>query len=184
MSDEVIEKHKPVDTPDFWKTRIKEAIDVGSLRHAVYRVPESMWLEVTDHHKMILAENIDPDSMVLDAGCGYGRASEFIDVNPEVGGGYMGVDISPDFIQFAGQLYPDKDFMVGDLTDLPFKDKTFDYAVCISVMIMVVQNLGWSKWEQIQNELLRVSRNIICLEYGTADTDTESNTYYVIKSSG
>jgi len=182
MNDEIIERQKPVDTPEFWNKRIKEAIGVGNIRHSVFRVPEHMWQEVTEHHKKILSDLIDPDCMVLDAGCGYGRASELININPDAGGGYVGVDQSPDFISIAQQMYPGKDFRVEDLTNLPFEDNTFDWAFCISVMIMVVQNLGWSKWEAIQNELLRVSKNVLCLEYGTADTDTESSTYYVISS--
>jgi len=184
MSD-IREKGKPVGDPDFWKGRIEEAFRACDLRYSVFRSPESEWRKVVEHHKHIINDLIPLETegnptRVLDAGCGYGRASEWIPESVQ----YTGVDLSPDFIHFAGELYPDRTFQVGDLTSLPFENNTFDWSFCVSVMIMVVQNLGWSKWEAIQNELLRVSKNVLCLEYGTTDTDTESDTYYLVRSNG
>ena len=179
----MLERHKAVDTKEFWKDRLDTAVENGNIRHSVFRAPEHMWQDLNKDHLKILNHTIEPTDKVLDAGCGYGRASQFIPVKTEVGGKYVGVDQSSDFINLA-KAYDHKnhEFYCEDLKCLPFDHEEFDWCVCISVMIMVVQNLGWSQWEKIQNELLRVSkRGIICLEYGLADTDTTSDTYYIIR---
>jgi len=184
---EIIEREKAVADPTFWQKRIAQALAAGDLRHSVYRAPESMWLGVCSDHRKILNEVIKPEDKVLDAGCGYGRLVDLLPILTYCGcfrhrirGSYTGVDISPDFIAIAKQTHKDVDFYTNDLTQLPFEDKSFDWSICVSVMIMTAQNMGWSYWEKIQNELLRVSKRILCLEYGTGDTDTESSTYYII----
>ena len=169
---------KPVDTVQFWKERLQDALLSGNIRHAVYKAPEKEWREICQHHKDILDSELLVDDHVLDAGCGYGRLLDLAHIDKKK---YVGVDLSPDLIACAQQKYPGYYFMRGNLEQLPFEDNAFDIAVCISVMIMVVENIGWSAWERIQNELLRVTRRgIICLEYGTGDTLTESSTYYRI----
>jgi len=174
---EVKDKSQAVDSPAFWKERIREAAVNGNIRHSVFRAPEHYWAAALENHKYIIDTHTDFSDKILDAGCGYGRASEFIKCD-----GYMGVDQSPDFIHEAKLRYGDKEFMVCDLADMPFEDDCFDLSICISLMIMVVQNLGWSRWEPIQNELLRVSkRGVLCLEYGAGDTDTSSDTHFLIK---
>ena len=169
---------KPVNTSQFWKERLQDALLSGNIRHAVYKAPEKEWRTICQHHRDILAAELSGDDYVLDAGCGYGRLLDIASIDKEH---YVGVDLSPDLIACAKQKYPGYDFVTGNLESLPFEDNAFDIAVCVSVMIMVVENLGWTAWERMQNELLRVTRRgIICLEYGTGDTLTESSTYYRI----
>ena len=58
-----------------------------------------------------------------------------------------------------------------------FDDNCFDWVVCISLMVMIISNLGWGKWDTMQKELLRVSRNgVLCLEY------TDPEVYYLVRS--
>jgi len=178
---EIVEKNKAVDKPVFWEERIAQALASGDIRHSVYRAPEDMWQEMRGNHQKILTSLINPEDNVLDAGCGYGRLRNMLSSNVYYGGSYHGVDISADFIILAQELFPDSKFSVGNLINLAeFENNTFDWAICCSVMIMTVQNLGWSHWEKIQNELLRVAKKILVLEYGKGDTDTESSTYYII----
>ena len=144
---------KPVDKEHFWKWRLKEARE---LRHSVYLTSETDWNHITAAHKVILQPY--KDKKVLDAGCGYGRWSEFFS-------NYVGIDLSPDFIDKAKELYPEKEFITGRLEKLPYKDNEFDMAFCVSVKNMIVGQLGESAWEKIEKELMRVSKELILLEY-------------------
>jgi|GEM_PF-1582510 len=173
------DRSKPVNTSEFWKERIEQSKMTGDIRHSVFRAPESEWQKVCKDHKKIINDFVNEDTSILDAGCGYGRGVELMPDSWR--GRYVGVDQSQDFINIAGMIFPEKDFYCENLTKLPFDDDEFDLSICTSVMIMVVQNLGWFEWEKIQNELLRVSKNgILCLEYGVTDTNTESSTFYRI----
>lgn len=144
---------KPIDKHSFWKERI----DNAQLEHySVYICPESTWEHIGKTHKDILAKTVS--GKVLDAGCGYGRASEWID-------DYTGVDFSPDFISKAKQKYPNKTFLQADLKALPFKDKEFDWSFCISMKAMVVGQMGIEEWQKMEDELKRVSKKVLLLEY-------------------
>lgn len=177
----MLDRDKNVSDEAFWANRIKNAQRVGDIRHAVFRAPEKEWQKIKNDHIRILNRYINLRDKVLDAGCGYGRLYDMVNISEKYNGSYTGVDISSDFINLAKQKFPKGNFLQGDLKALPFKDNQFDIVVCVSLMIMIVQNLGWFEWEKIQNELLRVSdRGILCLEYGITDTYTTSDTYYII----
>ena len=74
---------------EFWKDRIKTA---EKEHFSVYRINDAGWGRISKIHQKIIQNNVS--GKVLDAGCGYGRASERIK-------DYTGVDFSPDFIQMA-----------------------------------------------------------------------------------
>ena len=143
----------PVNKEDFWKWRIENAKE---LHHSVYLTSEEDWRNIEKAHKEI----VEPykDKKVLDAGCGYGRSSEWFT-------NYLGVDFSPDFIELAKSKYPDKEFMEADLKDLPFKDNEFYVAVCVSIKNMIVGQLGGEVWDKMEKELLRVAKEVVLLEY-------------------
>ncbi len=66
---------------------------------------------------------------VLDLGCGNGRLVQlFSEKNIE----YVGLDQSEELIKIAKAKFPDKEFVVGDMTDLPFAGATFDHVYCIA----------------------------------------------------
>jgi len=146
---------KPIDKLEFWKKRIDEA---PKEHYSVYIIDEFRWKRILDSHIKRFEEIIPKGSKVLDAGCGYGRMSEYFD-------NYTGVDFSPDFINKAKSKYPDKNFIVGNLKELPFRDKEFDWAFCVSIKAMVENNLGKDEWAKMQKELLRVSKKVLILEY-------------------
>lgn len=157
---------KPVDKEEFWKYRLEEA-EKSRLYYSVYLTNEQDWKHIEDEHTKILEPY--KDKKVLDAGCGYGRSSEWF------GEGYLGVDFSPDFIKKAKELYPDKTFEQLDLKVLPFNDNEFDMAFCISVKNMIVGQLGEDRWNEIEKELKRVAKEVILLEY------TNPSEYEIIK---
>lgn len=152
---------KPIDQEQFWLDRINYALNEGELRHSVYMTNPNDWNRVDQQHREFCKKYIQPKDYILDAGCGFGRASTFLP------GRYTGVDNIQRFIDLAKNNYPNKDFQFGDMTNLHFENDTFDWAVCIGIRNMIVSNLGQQKWDTIQRELLRVScKGILNLEYG------------------
>lgn len=147
--------NKPINKLEFWKERIDTA---KKDQFTVYVCGEEMWKNINETHKNILLETIPKNAIVLDAGCGYGRWSELFD-------NYIGVDFSPDFIEMAKKRYPNKDFQVGNLKSLQFKDQQFDFAFCVSIKKMVIDNLGEEEWNLMLKELKRVSKKVLVLEY-------------------
>ena len=149
---------KPVDQLDFWKKRIEQAEDI---HHSVFLVDTVEWQKISAAHKEIIQKLVS--GRVLDAGCGYGRASDWFWYTEN---SYLGVDFSPDFIQKAKEIYPERSFEVQDLTALPYPDQSFDWSFCISIKKMVQANLGEERWGLMEKELKRVSKNLLVLEYG------------------
>jgi ubiquinone/menaquinone biosynthesis C-methylase UbiE len=150
---------KEIDKLEFWKKRIEDAKQ-GREHYSVYITKDEHWKLINEVHNELLKELVPEGSRVLDAGCGYGRTSERFDREH-----YTGVDFSPDFIEIAKRKYPDKNFVVSDLKKLPFKKGEFDFAVCVSIRKMIVDNLGQEEWDKMQKELKRVAKKVLILEY-------------------
>lgn len=152
----------PVSTESFWKDRLERAKRENKLHYAVYLTRQDLWDSIAVAHQKILKREVEPTYKVLDAGCGYGRASEWIT-------NYTGVDSSPDLLRKASELYPDKKFIKADLKNLPFKNNHFDVAFCISIKQMIRANLGEGEWQRIEDELKRVAKKVLILEYEDSD---------------
>lgn len=148
---------KAVDKEEFWKERIERA-KKSKEHYSVYITDENDWKRLNKDHEETFKREIKQGDRVLDAGSGYGRSSVYFD-------NYVGVDFSPDFVELAQEKYPDKEFWVADLKDLPFKDQEFDVAFCVSVKEMIIANLGNEAWEKMEKELKRVSKKLLILEY-------------------
>jgi ubiquinone/menaquinone biosynthesis C-methylase UbiE len=146
---------KPIDKLDFWKERIDTAVKE---HYSVYVVHEAGWKNILKEHLDIIQKEMGYTAKVLDAGCGYGRMSEYF-IN------YTGVDFSPDFIAKAKEKYPHKTFVEGNLKQLPFADVEFDWAFCVSIKRMVRDNLGDGEWDEMERELKRVAKKVLILEY-------------------
>lgn len=148
--------NKPVDKIEFWKNRIDTAV---SEHYSVYVAHEILWKNINRVHEEIMDKYIPKDAYVLDAGCAYGRWSpKFIN--------YLGVDFSPDFIEIAKKKYPNKEFEIQSLNSLPYKDKTFDWGIVVSIKNMIVGNCGKDTWDKMEAEVKRVCKKVLILEYG------------------
>lgn len=145
----------PIDKLDFWAERIARAKKEHT-HFSVYLSRPKQWEHIEAVHASILKNTVS--GRVLDAGCGYGRISGLID-------DYTGVDFSPDFVEWAKELNPGKNFLVADLKNLPFKDKEFDWAVASSIKEMVVGHGMPGEWDKMEKELRRVAKKVLLLEY-------------------
>lgn len=151
---------KPVTDVNFWKDRIQSAAKQGREFWSVYITRDSDWQHIFETHKRILRDEVEPGKRVLDAGCGYGRMAKLFEPKD-----YIGVDLSPEFIQTAKEKNPKHRFEVGRLEALPFTENFFDVAFCISIKEMIIENIGLQLWQHMEKELKRVAKKVLILEY-------------------
>lgn len=151
---------------EFWRKRLQES----SARHqALFHCSPGKWQSIEQQHKRILAQHIKPTDSILDAGCGYGRLLGLLPSSWN--GDYLGVDLSPEFIEIAKRERPGRRFVLGELLQtLPQLEGTFDWAVCISMRPMITDNLGAEYWNKVERDLLRLCRRILLLEYRIPDS--------------
>lgn len=140
----------------FWAERLKKA--GNNYKFSVYETSELDWIKINEAHEYLI-DQWKVGGKVLDAACGFGRWSEKFD-------DYTGVDISQTFIDKARELYPNKKFICADIhRGLPFKDREFDWAVCVSLKDMLIREMGEEYWSSCLMELKRVSKKVLILEY-------------------
>ncbi len=81
-----------------------------------------------------LARRLPPDARVLDAGCGAGvPLAEVLTHSCHI----VGLDLATAQIGLARHFVPLGDFLCGDITAPPFRDRTFAAIVCVYAMIHV-----------------------------------------------
>lgn len=87
--------------------------------------------------------NINDSKSILDVGCGAGLLQRYVK-------NYVGVDLSFELLKkFEGKR------VVGTGFDLPFKDKSFDYIFCVTVLQDVKDKIEFIK------EMNRVGKKLI-----------------------
>lgn len=148
---------KPIDTEEFWEKRIRTA---RKKQYSVYVCNDDLWEMILQEHLAILKKQIPETEKVLDAGCGYGRMAKYYNTDK-----YTGVDFSKKFIEIARLENPGYTFTRAKLEKLPFKDKQFDTAFCISIRDMIIGNMGNEAWYAMATELKRVAKRVLILEY-------------------
>jgi SAM-dependent methyltransferase len=152
--------------PQFWAERLKSA-PMDALHHAVFQCPIDVWDRIEARHIALLKHFIHPTHSVLDAGCAYGRLVRMLPEDWQ--GGYLGIDLSPDFIRLAKKLHPNYSFKVGDIRDTGEPSDSFDWAVLISIRPMVIRHLGEMEWKKVETEMKRVAARVLLLEYDEHD---------------
>lgn len=89
--------------------------------------------ELYPSEKFFLPDIVKEVSSCLDIGCAAGGFSRIMkSFNPSLR--YVGVDIIPEFIEFARKTYPDSEFYVGDGINLPFTPGSFDLVFSSGVL--------------------------------------------------
>jgi len=108
-------------------------------------------------HQVIIGKiaELAPESF-LDAGCGEGFVSEYL-LQKSPGLDIVGFDWNPDSVCMAAERNPSGEYLVADITNLPFEDNQYDVAGCFEVLEHLYEP------ERALSELLRVSRRGIVL---------------------
>ena len=113
-------------------------------------------------------------SRVLDAGCGSGVpvSSRLLEAGHHV----VGMDFSSAQLSLAQTVLTRYQVVQGDLTELPFRDGTFDAVVSFYAIIHVPREAHGSLLEEMHRVLRPNGRTLLCLGWGDlpADLDVES----------
>jgi len=104
-------------------------------------------------------EHFDGARSVLDVPCGTGR---FHDLFASRGWRYCGADAASAMLTVAREKCGTSNWIAGDLTRLPFADRSFDLALCIRLMHLVRDE---RLREAFLAELARVSRIGVIVDY-------------------
>src|SRR5258705_5605476 len=70
--------------------------------------------------------HLRPGAVVLDAGCGTGRALPLLRAAVGTAGVVLGIDPTPEMVEVATTRRPDGQPVPGDVTSLPVRDATLD----------------------------------------------------------
>jgi tRNA (uracil-5-)-methyltransferase TRM9 len=86
---------------------------------------------------------------ILDIGCGNAR-----NLKPFLEKGFecTGIDSSKELIKIAKESFPAVELSVANALELPFPDKSFDYAICLAVL----HHLKPKEHEKVLEEIKRV----------------------------
>ena len=116
--------------------------------------------------KLVSASSKD---RILDVGCGTGRyASRFSK------GDYVGIDSSRNMLKVAKRKVKGK-FVLGDITDMPFPDKSFDKVVCCLVIS------HFNKVDHVLKEMSRVLKDDGYIVLSTLHPDTDFTDFELVK---
>lgn len=99
---------------------------------------------------------VENPGSVLDVGCGPGVEYEGI-VRAGLSVRYTGVDVTSQMIDVAKSKFPDAKWIVGDIYDLPFPDRSFELVMCRAVLEHLPDYTGALK------ELNRVARRLVLI---------------------
>jgi SAM-dependent methyltransferase len=132
---------------DFALDKIAQVED--GLKTEAYLYPEI--LETLSH-------TVGINDTMLDVGCAGGhfyRATQSLLGDRK----WVGLDITPEYIKVACERYPEKDWLLGDVRELPFPDHSFDHVLCLFVLI----HLDEEGVKSAMDELARVARRQILI---------------------
>lgn len=128
---------------------------------------------------LALVEKLNPQT-ILDFGCGGGWLSKIL---ASRGSKVIGIDISKPLLLNAKKITPHSEFILGDCTRLPFKEKTFDLIAGIAILhhlninkalfacYRVLKVFGFALFmdPNVLNPLMAIGRRIFPSEIHTKD---------------
>jgi SAM-dependent methyltransferase len=105
--------------------------------------------------------NIQSNAKVLDAGCGNGKNSAYLE---EKGFEIYGFDLSTQAIAVARKKVSSGHFMVADAKNLPYADETFDLIVDVGLLHCIPPE-GWEPFKREVFRILKVKGYYFLREY-------------------
>ena len=99
-----------------------------------------------------LRDYVKNGDRVLDLGCGNGRLYQLFSGLSIT---YVGLDQSEELIKIARSHVPEAEFVVHDMTELPFPDDSFDIIYCIAALQHIPK-------EELRLQTLREMKRVLC----------------------
>lgn len=130
-------------------------IDVWDKIAEYYKDKRYYGKKLFSKEKKVLLSLIPKASLVLDVGCGTGRHVRFL---KSEGRKVVGIDKSKKMIFSAKEISNDT-FIVADAHHIPFKDKVFDFVVCLG------NTIGSLCPALAIKEMMRVARKGVIIEF-------------------
>lgn len=141
--------------------------------------PRSLgWLEGTQEQRFAVLTSIgDLDgSSVLDVGCGFAHLYGYLK-EQGINVDYTGIDLNREFIEVAGELYPDARFIVGDFEETKITGR-FDWAFESGIFNLKVKQ----HWPFVENTLRKMfktaSRGVAADFLSPAEYDLTGEMYH------
>ncbi len=148
-------------SPEFWDNRIKASADKPD-HYSVFECSTDLWESIGASHRKILGGIVKHNTSILDIGCAYGR---LLDLLPSCWkGDYLGIDVSPEFINKARVNHPNYEFILGDARHENML-RIFDIAILTSIRHMINRDMGSDQWEIMYSNIKRYASSFVYLEY-------------------
>jgi len=110
-----------------------------------------------DEEDFLFNEIVTSDKLkILEVGAGDGRIIGRLSNLKQT----FSIDINPELSDYVSQKYYNVDTFVGEIIDLPFKDKEFDLVFTHEVL----QHIEPDEIDKAISELLRVGKEVWCME--------------------
>ncbi len=135
---------------DYWEKLLENA-------------PKS-YKKLFDLERKILRKVVTKDSRVLEVGCGKGRSlRDIIDITKNL----VGIDNNEKAFKDGKRNFenhPSIKILLADAIDIPFKDKSFDFVICMTTFV----NFGNKKYKALgeMKRVLKEDGKIIISVYG------------------
>lgn len=121
-----------------------------ALYDAWYDSPRGRWIGETEFRLLQRELDLRGGTQLLDVGCGTGWFTRRVSRLPGVKA--TGIDINPEWLEFARHRDPDSRYVQADALALPFADNSFDAVVSIAALCFTAD------WRRAVGEIVRVSR--------------------------
>jgi SAM-dependent methyltransferase len=121
----------------------------------------------------ILAEEVlkQPESSVLDVGCGFADLYDFLTTRGW-NGPYYGIDIVPGLIEVARRLHPDLDIHVCDITSDACPQDKFDYIICSGVFnAKLSRSCNKDHIRKALHRMFNLIRKCVCIDFMSTYVD-------------
>lgn len=122
---------------------------------AWYQTPRGRWIGETEYQLLRRQLAVRPRETILDVGCGTGYFSRRF---AQDGHPVLGVDLDPAAAAYARtSMTPPLPAVAGDMTALPFPDRSFDCVISVTALCFVADEA------KALREMVRVARRRVAL---------------------
>lgn len=147
--------------PSYWQARLAGC--EGEAHRAIFAGSAGQYeWEAALMREEVLAAGIGPDDSILDVGCGFGVLVGWLEATGWRGG-YLGVDVTPEFVAMARARHPGREFAVGDARLLAgvVGRRRFDWAVAVWLKSMVLKHAGHEVWGGVEAQMRACARRVL-----------------------